>query len=151
MSGPSDLRPDEYRALAELRYQIRHFLAFSEAAALQVGLEPQQHQLLLILKALSPLRPPVRAVAERLHIKQNSAAELVRRSVERGIVDRQTGEHDRREVSLGITRRGAQLLRQLSISHRAELRAAAPALRQAIHQLLSGDSGRAAKGRPSRT
>jgi DNA-binding MarR family transcriptional regulator len=150
MSASSDLRPDEYGALAELRYQIRHFLAFSEAAALQVGLEPQQHQLLLILKALSPQRPTVRAIAERLHIKQNSAAELVRRSVERGVVDRQTGEHDRREVSLGITRRGAQLLHKLSISHRAELRAAAPTLLHAIQQLLSGDSRRAAKGRPSR-
>jgi len=37
--------------MAELRYQIRRFMRFSENAAQQAGMEPQQHQLLLTLKA----------------------------------------------------------------------------------------------------
>jgi hypothetical protein len=36
--------------MAELRYQIRLFLRFSENAARQAGIEPQQHQLLLAIK-----------------------------------------------------------------------------------------------------
>ena len=39
-------------AMAELRYQIRLFLRFSENAARQAGIEPQQHQLLLAVKGL---------------------------------------------------------------------------------------------------
>jgi hypothetical protein len=36
-----------FKAMAELRYQIRRFLRFSENAARQAGIEPQQYQLLL--------------------------------------------------------------------------------------------------------
>ncbi len=42
----------DFQALAELRYQIRRFLRFSEQAARSAGLEPHQHQLLLALKGL---------------------------------------------------------------------------------------------------
>jgi len=35
------------RTLAEFRFELRRFLQFSESAALEVGLQPQQHQLLL--------------------------------------------------------------------------------------------------------
>src|SRR6266550_2686557 len=46
------LAPAAYQSLAELRYQIRRFLYFSEQAARDAGLEPQQHQLMLALKGL---------------------------------------------------------------------------------------------------
>jgi len=46
------LTPGDYRSLAELRYQIRRFLNFSEQAARDAGLEPHQHQLMLALKGL---------------------------------------------------------------------------------------------------
>ena len=42
-----DLSLEEYRALAEFRYQIRRFLGFSEELVRAAGMEPQQHQLLL--------------------------------------------------------------------------------------------------------
>ena len=35
------------QALAEFRHRLRQFLTFSEAAAENAGLQPQQHQLLL--------------------------------------------------------------------------------------------------------
>jgi hypothetical protein len=46
------LTADDYRALAEFRYQIRQFLHFSEKAAGSAGLNPQHHQLLLALKGI---------------------------------------------------------------------------------------------------
>ena len=59
----------QYQSLAEFRYQLRRFLHFSEQAARSVGLEPQQHQLLLTLKGLPQGRPAtVSEVAERLQI-----------------------------------------------------------------------------------
>ena len=40
------LKPEDYRLLAEFRRLLRQFLVFSEQQALGVGLAPQQHQAL---------------------------------------------------------------------------------------------------------
>ncbi len=40
---------EQYAALADFRFRLRRFLAFSEAAAARAGLPPQQHQALLTL------------------------------------------------------------------------------------------------------
>ncbi|MGE0398453.1 MAG: MarR family transcriptional regulator, partial [Kofleriaceae bacterium] len=56
----------EYQALAELRYRLRTFLAFSENEARSVGLEPRQHQLLLAIRGLpAGERPTIRTLADR--------------------------------------------------------------------------------------
>jgi len=131
-----DLGTDQYRALAELRYQIRRFLTFSEDAARAANIEPQQHQLLLVLKALrAPEKPTVRTVAARILIQHNSAVELVKRSVDQGLVDRGTSKLDRREASLRITPAGKRVLKRLSLAHRRELRSAAPLLLEALNSL----------------
>lgn len=136
MAGVRNISIAEYRALAELRYQIRRFLHFSEGEARAAEVEPQQHQLLLVLKALEPpSRPTIRSVAERLHIHHNSAVELVQRSIERGFLERRVGGVDRREASLHITLRGERLLRRLSLAHRTELQSAAPALARSLETL----------------
>lgn len=139
-----DLGARQYRALAELRYQIRRFLTFSEAAARDAGVEPQQHQLLLVLKALRPEeKPTIRTIANRLQIQHNSAVELVKRSVERGLVERRISREDCREASLHLSRAGERLLRRLSIAHRSELRSAAPLLVDALDALLPSKRRRA--------
>jgi len=75
-----ELDVTDYQALAEFRYQLRCFLAFSEQAARAMGLEPQQHKLLLALKGLSGLRKvTIGDLAERLKIQHHSAVELVNR------------------------------------------------------------------------
>ncbi len=56
--GPSPLADVDYERLAEFRYLLRHFLIFSENAAVQAGLTAQQHQALLAVKG-SPGRGPV--------------------------------------------------------------------------------------------
>ncbi len=146
MPRATDLSAAHYEALAALRYQIRRFLTYSEAAARDADVEPQQHQLLLVLKALRPdERPTIGMVAERLQIQHNSAVELVKRSVERGLVERRTAAEDRREASLRITRAGERLLRRLSLAHRAELRSAAPALLTALEALVGSKPTRSRK------
>jgi DNA-binding MarR family transcriptional regulator len=137
MASEREVSMADYRALAELRHQIRRFLNFSEGAAHEVHVEPQQHQLLLVLKALRRQeRPTIRLVAERLQIRHNSAVELVKRSVERGLIERRTSRQDRREASLHLTRKGARVVRRLSVAHRSELRSAAPILLQALEALV---------------
>lgn len=125
-----------YSALAEFRYQIRRFLRFSEDAARAAGYEPQQHQLLLALKSLSANESTIGTVAERLQIQHHSAVALVARAEERGLVRRERGAADRRQVFVRITPEGDAALRELAASHRAELRIAGPALLRVLDALV---------------
>jgi DNA-binding MarR family transcriptional regulator len=129
----------DYTSLAELRYQIRCFLSFSEQAARAAGLEPRQHQLMLSLKGLPEgARPTIGEAAERLQIQHHSAVELVNRLAVAGYVRRHRGDDDRREVLLALTSRGEKVLRDLSLHHRAELRSAGPALVTALRRAMQG-------------
>src|SRR5215467_15775727 len=89
----------DYRALAELRYRIRHFLAGSDEAARRAGLEPQQYLLLLMVRGLPEGKmPTVRVLAERLGLKHNSTVELINRMELRGYLQRRHHTSDRRHV-----------------------------------------------------
>ncbi|HTR64387.1 MAG TPA: MarR family transcriptional regulator [Terriglobales bacterium] len=130
------LATSDYMALAELRYLLRRFLRFSEAAAHGAGLETRQHQFLLALKGLAPgKRPVIKELAERMQIRHHSAVELTNRLVARGYVERRRSPRDRREVLLSLTAEGEAVLRKLSLDHRAELRARGPALTAALQRI----------------
>src|SRR5580692_10672203 len=127
----------DYEALAELRYQIRRFLHFSEQAAREAGLEPRQHQLMLTLKGLpAGTRPRIGELAERLQIQHHSAVELANRLAAGGYVKRHRGGEDRREVLLSLTPKGEKILRTLSIHHKDELRMQGPALVAALKHAM---------------
>ena len=143
-------QPD-YHSLAEVRYQIRRFLRFSEQVARQARMEPRQHQFLLALKGLpAKLRPNVGALAERLQIRPHSAVELANRLAKKGLVRRRhegnDPNKDRREVLLDITVKGEEVLRELSLHHREELRTAGPALIAALQSVLK--TGKTRQNRP---
>ena len=128
----------DYESLAEVRYQIRRFLRFSERAARSAGLEPHQHQLMLALKGLPQGTPPsVGELAERLQIEHHSTVELANRLAARGYVDRQRSARDRREVLLSLTPKGEKVLRELSLHHRTELDTQGPILIAALKRAIS--------------
>jgi len=132
-----DLSLRDYRSLAELRHQIRRFLHFSEEAARQHGIEPQQHQLLLAIKGLpAATQPTIGEIARRLQLRHHSTVELVNRLTEHGAITRRPGVEDKREVLLGLTPIGERLLRNLSVDHHAELQTVGPALRDALDAVL---------------
>ena len=127
-----------YRRLAEFRYGLRQFLHFSEEAARDHGLEPQQHQLLLAIIGLPEgERPTVGTLSARMCLRHHSTVELIDRLCERGAVVRRPGEHDRREVLIELTPRGEQILRKLSVLHWKELQVAGPALLEMIRKLVN--------------
>ena len=79
---PNQNGRDLVHILAEFRYQLRTFLQFSEQAAHEVRLRPQQHQLLLqVAGAPERTAASIAYVAGRLGLRHNSAVELVNRSV----------------------------------------------------------------------
>ncbi|MFB3917793.1 MAG: MarR family winged helix-turn-helix transcriptional regulator [Terriglobales bacterium] len=135
--SPNGINENDYRALAEFRYHIRRFLRFSERAARNAGLEPQQHQLLLAVKGMPDgARATIGEVAERLQIQHHSTVELVDRLSKRGLVSRKRTGEDRREVLIQLTAKGEKLLRELSVHHRDELKSAGPALVGALKKMM---------------
>lgn len=127
----------EYESLAELRHQLRLFLHFTEEAARSVGLNPHQHQLLLALKGLpSHIRPSVGELARRLQVQPHTTVELANRLALGGYLRRRRGGRDRREVLLSLTRKGQQVLRELSLYHQAELCNAGPNLIHALQRVI---------------
>jgi len=141
----NSLTPADYEWLAEVRYQIRRFLRFSEKASRAAGLEPRQYQLMLAIKGLPKgHRPRIGELAERMQIQHHSTVELVNRLAAGGYVRRHRAGEDRREVLLTLTAKGERVLRQLFLHHRAELRMRGPALitalKRAIHVTGSSES-----------
>ncbi|SFL35424.1 MarR family winged helix-turn-helix transcriptional regulator [Methylorubrum salsuginis] len=148
-SKGAPLSRSHYAALAAFRYELRRFLAFSEAAATQAGLPPQQHQALLTVAGHPGPEPPtVGHVAERLMIAPHSAAELVARMVEAKLLAKSRGVQDRRRMELALTPEAEARLHQLTAAHLTELRSLEPALARALAQAL-GDPAAKANATPT--
>ena len=129
-----------FKAMAELRYQIRKFLRFSENAARQAGIEPQQHQLLLAIRGLPDgASPTIGVLAERMQLQHHSTVELVDRLVDRNFLCRLRSTNDRRQVLVKLTHDGEEFLQKLSLHHLEELQSAGPTFVKVLNSLL-GDN-----------
>jgi DNA-binding MarR family transcriptional regulator len=124
------------QALAEFRYQLRTFTHFSEQAAHEVDLHPQQHQLLLqIVGAPSGSVASIGYAAERLGLRHHTVVELVDRSVAEGLLIRTEDPNDGRRVILAITKKGRKILQNLSEYHARELRELGPRLIRSLKDI----------------
>lgn len=122
--------------LAEFRHQLRLFLHFSETAAQELGLQPQQHQLLLqIAGAPDQTATTIGYAAERLGLRHNTAVELSHRCEESGLLTRKQGDSDRRCILLAVTPKGRRILNSLSSNHAHELNELAPQLIKTLTDL----------------
>lgn len=138
-----DLSLADYRALADFRHQLRRFIAFSETAARQVGLEPRQHQLLLALRGLDEgVEPTVQVLADKLVLRHNTVVELLDRLENEGLVRRGRAADDRRRAVVSLTPRANELLGKLSTAHLGELRSLAPALVGSLNGVLLASRSR---------
>jgi DNA-binding MarR family transcriptional regulator len=127
----------DFQAMAELRYQIRRFLRFSENAARQAGVEPQQHQLLLAIRGLPrQVKPTIGALAERMQLQHHSTVELIDRLVDRGFICRLRATDDRRQVLVKLTREGEDFLKGLSLHHLEELQTVGPKFVKILQSLI---------------
>lgn len=143
MNNQSSISLSDYQALAEFRYQIRRFLRFSEEAAYTVGLEPQQHQLLLAIKGLpEEKRATIGELAERLQLKHHSTVELIDRLERRNLVARHRDEADQRRVLISLTTQGEEILQTLSRHMLTELQSTGPDLVRSLNALLTDTHNR---------
>ena len=116
-----DLTDRQYEALAGFRYALRKFLRFSEQAAVDAGLTPAQHQVLLAVRG-SSVPPSVSDLAELLQHRHHSVVELIDRAEAAGLVARSVDPDDARRHRVGLTAAGASTLALLTAAHRGELR-----------------------------
>jgi DNA-binding MarR family transcriptional regulator len=127
----------DYQVLAEFRFLLRNFLAFSEEAAREAGLAPQQHQALLAIKGFPGDGPPSMGdLAARLGIRHHSAVGLADRLATAGWLRRTPDADDARRVTLALTKAGEAKIADLSAAHREELRRLAPMLRQVLARIV---------------
>jgi DNA-binding MarR family transcriptional regulator len=126
------------QTLADFRFELRRFLQFSEGAAMEAGLQPQQHQLLLqVAGAAEGTAVTIACAAHRLGLKHNSTVELVDRSEQEDLIERTVDKEDKRRAILRLTRKGRQILQRLSGDHARELNEMAPRLVRALRRVQS--------------
>ncbi len=132
----AQLTKAEYEALAAFRYALRRFLRFSEQTAREAGVTPQQHQVLLAIKGFPGRESAtISELAERLQMQQHSMVGLIDRIEAQGLVRREAGTTDRRQVYVCLMPAGETLLYKLALIHRQELRR----MREAFHPILWDD------------
>jgi DNA-binding MarR family transcriptional regulator len=151
----AEITTEEYQALAELRYRIRHFLHAGDAVARAAGLEPQQYVLLLMVRGLPEGKvATIQTLAERLALKHHSTVELIDRLEAHGYVRRSRGRDDRRRVFVSLLPRGERILEDVARQRINELRSHGRQLVRAVEQLLQParncDSGDHTKKTPSK-
>lgn len=111
-----------YETLSHFRYQLRRFLRFSEELTQASGVTHLQYLLLLHIKGF-PGREwaTISELAEKLQAHHHGVVSLVSRCEKLGLVYRQKGTADRREVEVHLTAEGDALIAKLARLHRDEL------------------------------
>lgn len=149
-SARAEITAAQYRALADFRFYIRRFVKIREDAAREAGIESQQYQLLLEVRALEGRgAATIGALATRLHVRHHSAVGLVDRLAARGFVARRRASGDRRRVMVDLLPDGRAILTRLARSSVKELRTEAPALVDALARLVHVRAPRSSRTTPS--
>lgn len=132
----SSLHPEDYQALADLRYLLRKFLRFSkDLLAAKAGLNPEQYEALLAIKAFPGKSVTISQLSERLQVKHHSAVNIVDRLVERKLIRRTASEEDRRERHLELTAKGEEVIQEMAAVHHAEFRNRSAEMIKALQRL----------------
>jgi DNA-binding MarR family transcriptional regulator len=120
----------DYQQLLAFRDGLRRFLRWSEQHALDAGMTPAQHQLLLAIRGHPGDAPTIGEVADHLLLRHHSVVGLVDRAVLAGLVERQLDAADHRLVRLRLTTPGSRRLAALAAAHLDELNRLGPVLAQ---------------------
>lgn len=125
----------DFRAMAAVRAALRGFSHFTETVVRDVGLTPQQHQVLVALRATEAGELTIGDLANTLLLKPHSVSGMADRLEALGLVQRVTRIEDRRSKALRLTTAGRALMASLSRTHRDELRRIRPLLISLLSQL----------------
>lgn len=112
----------EFETLSHFRYQLRRFLRFSEEVTHRYDVTHLQYLLLLHIKGYQGREwATIGELAERLQAHHHGVVSLVSRCEKLGLVYREQGKADRREVEVHLTPKGEKTVEELARLHRDEL------------------------------
>ena len=129
------LEDRDYKVLASVRAELRNFAHFTEIVTKGAGLTPQQHQILLALRASDGLELTIGQLAEIMFLKPHSVSGMADRLAGLGLVERVRSEEDRRSIRLRLTDKAKEVLGSLGQVHKDELRRIRPLLISLLSQL----------------
>jgi len=132
---PAVLDDGDYKTLASVRAELRSFAHFTEKVTSGAGLTPQQHQILLALRASESRELTIGQLAEIMFLKPHSVSGMADRLVSLGLVRRVRSDEDRRSISLHLTEKAMDVLTSLGQAHKDELRRIRPLLISLLSQL----------------
>jgi DNA-binding MarR family transcriptional regulator len=116
------LKKEEFRTLSDFRYQLRSFVRFSEDITDRFGVTNLQYLLLLHVKGYKDREwATIGELAERLQTHHNGVVSLASRCEKLGLIYRQRGTADKREVQIYLTPEGNKLVTKIAGLHRDEL------------------------------
>lgn len=78
------------------------------------NISPQQFNILRILRGMHPEPASVKILTERMIDKMSNASRLVEKLKQKGLVEREASENDRRRVNVSLTPQGLDLLEKAS-------------------------------------
>lgn len=78
------------------------------------NISPQQFNILRILHGVHPKPVSVKLLTERMIDKMSNASRLVEKLKQKGLIEREASENDRRRVDVHITEKGIELLEKAS-------------------------------------
>lgn len=112
----------EFEALSNFRYQLRCFMRFSEDLTRGFGITNLQYLLLLHVKGYKGREwATIGELAERLQTPHNGVVSLASRCEKLGLIYRERGTIDKREVKIYLTPEGNNLVKKIANLHRNEL------------------------------
>ncbi len=116
------LNKEEFRTLSDFRYRLRCFVRFSEDITRKLGITNLQYLLLLHVKGYKDREwATIGELAERLQTPHNGVVSLASRCEKLGLIYRQRGTADKREVQIYLTPEGDRLVKKIAGLHRDEL------------------------------
>jgi DNA-binding MarR family transcriptional regulator len=133
MAEPTAPSPEEVLRAAEFRTALRRFERQSDRIARASGLTPRRYLILLLIKGAADRseRSTVTELAKRMSLAQSTVTELVARTEDAGLVQRESSPEDGRVAKLAVTKEGERRLTEAFRSLAAERRS----LREAIGRL----------------
>lgn len=124
----------DYKTLASVRAELRSFAHFTEHSTSQAGLTPQQHQVLLAIRASDTAELTIGELAEIMLLKPHSVSGIADRLQKLDLVERVRRKEDRRSIALRLTPKAAAVLSSLGQVHKDELRRVRPLLISLLSQ-----------------
>jgi DNA-binding MarR family transcriptional regulator len=116
------LTKKEFETLSDFRYRLRCFLRFSEELTSGFGITNLQYLLLLHVMGYKGREwATISELAERLQAHHNGVVSLASRCEKLGLIYRERGTEDKREVKIFLTPEGKRMVKKIASMHRNEL------------------------------